>query len=120
MTYAEFGQTYPRENRIKAAEAAIALLFASYIDHPTASSYVSTGVERLEEFAGEEVWLEVAHRLNIMGIGDEPNREVLEVGIQTLREAFDWKTSPNGHRWWRDVIVWARRDTKERGDSDVL
>jgi hypothetical protein len=119
VTYAEFGQSHPRENRVRAAEAAIAFVFATYMDHPTTTTYLLQAAERLEEFAGEDVWLEVAHRARLLELGDEPNPVVVEAGVQSLKSAFDFSAAPNPHRWWRDVILYARRAAK-RSDSGAL
>lgn len=118
MTYAEFGQQHTHENRVMAAEAAIAILFCTDWSDRNRVSYMSPAVERLEAFAGEEAWLEAAERVNILSMGDGVNRAALEAGIKALKSAFDHEASPNSHRWWREVARHARAAAREAEEAE--
>jgi len=115
VTYEELGQASTHEKRVLAAEASIAFMFGTYLDTKPLSGYVHPAVARLEEFAGEEAWLEAAHRARIMEIGDEPDRGLVEAGILALREAFDFADTPQGKRGWTNVIARVREASRRAG-----
>jgi hypothetical protein len=106
--YQQFGEQHTYEQRIKAGEAAIAILFCTDWSNPRYTCYLSPALERLEAFAGNDAWLEAAHRVQILKFNDNPDREALEQGIQSLHQAFNLQNSPQPWRWWREVIRQAR------------
>lgn len=106
--YKEFGKTYTIEQRQLAAEAAISFLYGTDWGVDKTVSFVAPGVDRLLAFAGDEAFLLAGRKMDIMNLPDTIDKKMVEDGINSLWEAFDFKQSPHGRKYWVEVVRNAR------------
>ena len=110
MTYEEFGLDHTHEERVNAAKAAIAFLWGTELSRSKKeSNHLNNAIEKLFDFSGDEEFFEAAEELDILSLPDTKDPNLVEYGVEKLKESFDLDNTPTNRGYWVEAIRMARR-----------
>jgi len=113
MNYEEFGLMHTHEDRVNAAKAAITFLWGTeWSRNPKESNHIYNSIQKLFEFSGDEGFYDAAEAMEIMSLPDKVDPDLVEYGVEKLRESFDFDEAPTAREYWVEAIRMARRAAK--------